>query len=209
MKHEWRKQEKKFYLSKQKPEILEIPTFKFFLIEGNGNPNDNLFAEYVGVLYSLAYAVKMSPKKGMAPKGYFEYTVYPLEGIWDISEEAKKRTDGNFSKDDLVFQLMIRQPDFVDDDYAKMILQQTKLNKPNPLLEKVKFEKITDGLCVQMMHLGSYDSEPESFNKMLEFAEQENLARISKTHREIYLSDARKVKTEELKTTLRFQVRNK
>lgn len=108
MKHEWRKQEKQFYLPKQKPEIIKIPEFKFFIIEGKGNPNDDFFAEYVGVLYSLAYAVKMSPKKVNAPKGYFEYTIYPLEGIWDLSKEAKERTNGDFSKDDFVFKLMIR-----------------------------------------------------------------------------------------------------
>lgn len=90
-----------------------------------------------------------------------------------------------------------------------MILLQTQENKPNSLLEQVKFEKMKDGQCVQMMHLGSYDSEQDSFSKMQEFTEQENLLRISKTHREIYLSDARKVNAEKLKTILRYQVRNK
>jgi hypothetical protein len=90
MVHEWKKAEKKFYLPGTKPELIKMPAFRFFSVEGKGNPNDKSFAEYIGVLYSLSYAVKMSPKKGTAPEGYFEYTVYPLEGVWDISDEAKK-----------------------------------------------------------------------------------------------------------------------
>jgi hypothetical protein len=102
---------------------------------------------------------------------------------------------------------MIRQPDFVDEAYALKMLDKTKKQKPHELLNKVRFEKIAEGDCVQMMHIGSYDSEPESFNIMEKFAEKEGLQRISKTHREIYLSDPRRVETEKLKTVLRFQVR--
>jgi len=149
----------------------------------------------------------MSPKKGLKPKGYFEYTVYPLEGVWDLNEEAKKKFNGKFDKNDLIFKLMIRQPDFIDEQFAQMMLEQTKQKKPHDLLNKVKFEKIIDGKCVQMMHLGSYDNEPQSFKQMEDFAEQENLSRISKVHREIYLSDARKIAPEKLKTVLRFKVK--
>jgi len=207
MKHEWRKKEKEIYLPKNKPEKIQIPEYKFFTIEGAGNPNDDHFPEYIRVLYSLSYAVKMSIKKGIEPKGYFDYTVYPLEGVWDINEEAKKKFDGKFDKNDLVFKLMIRQPDFVDEQFAMMILERTKQKKFNVLLDNVKFEKITDGVCVQMMHLGSYDNEPESFKQMEDFAQQQNLNRTSKVHREIYISDARKVAPEKLKTVLRFQVK--
>jgi len=207
MKHEWRKKEKEVYLPKNKPVIIQIPEYKYFTIKGAGNPNDDHFPEYIAVLYSLSYAVKMSPKKGLEPKGYFDYTVYPLEGIWDLKEEAKKKFDGKFDKNDLVFKLMIRQPDFVDEQFAMMMLEQTKKKKPHELLSSVKFEKMTDGECVQMMHLGSYDNEPESFKQMGDFAEQQDLARISKVHREIYLSDARKVAPEKLKTVLRFKVK--
>lgn len=86
MKHEWKKTEKNFYLPKAKPERIVIPAFKFFTIEGAGNPNDSYFAEYIGVLYSLSYGVKMTVKKEQG----IDYAVYPLEGIWDISEDAKK-----------------------------------------------------------------------------------------------------------------------
>lgn len=209
MKHEWRKKEKEIYLPKNEPETIDVPEFKFFTIEGEGNPNDAFFAEYIGVLYSLSYGVKMSPKKGMEPNGYFEYTVYPLEGVWDISEEAKKLNKGKLDKNDLVFKLMIRQPDFVDEEFTAKIVESVKEKKPHELLNKVKFEKIREGKCVQMMHLGSYENEPESFKIMEDFAEGENLSRKSKTHREIYLSDARKISPEKLKTVLRFQINQK
>lgn len=111
MKYEWRKQEKNLYIPKQKPELVSIPEQKFFLIKGKGNPNENEFAEKIGVLYSLAYAVRMMPKQGCTPAGYFEYTVYPLEGIWDLTEEGKKLDTLN--KDELLYTIMIRQPDFV------------------------------------------------------------------------------------------------
>lgn len=209
MKHEWKKNEKQFYLPKNNPELITIPKFKFFTLKGMGNPNDNFFKDYVSVLYSLSYAVKMSPKKGIEPKSYFDFTVYPLEGIWDIKDEAKKTFDGTIDKNDLVFTLMIRQPDFVENDFANFIIENTKKNKPHKLLDQVKFEEIIDGDCVQILHLGSYDNEPESFELMEIFAQQNQYKRISKTHREIYLSDARKTAPEKLKTVLRFKVEKK
>ena len=148
----------------------------------------------------------MSPKKGIEPKGYFDYTVYPLEGIWDLTENAKKSIDGTVNKNDLIFKLMIRQPDFVESNFAMQILELTKKNKPHDLLEQVRFEEIVEGDCIQMLHLGSYDNEPESFRIMESFAEQANYSRKTKTHREIYLSDARKVSSDKLNTVLRFSI---
>jgi len=207
MKHDWKKNDKQFYLPKNKPETIVVPKFNFYTIEGKGNPNDDFFADYIGVLYSLSYAIKMSPKKGFAPENYEEYTVFPLEGVWDIDEEAKKNYNGSLDKNALVFKLMMRQPDFVSTGFALEAIERTKTKKPHPLLEKVKFETIEDGLCVQMLHEGSYDSEPASFMKMKEFADAKNLVRISQSHREIYLSDARKVPADKLKTVLRFLVK--
>jgi hypothetical protein len=206
MKHEWGKVEKGFYMPKNIPELICIPEFKFFTIEGKGNPNDDFFAEYIGVLYSLSYGVKMSPKKGIEPKGYFDYTVYPLEGVWDLNEDAKKSFDGTFDKNDLIFKLMIRQPDFVDYIFAMQILEQVKKKKPHDLLEQVRFEEIMEGDCIQMLHLGSYDNEPESFRNMEKIAGQEGYRRKTKIHREIYLTDARKVTPDKLKTVLRFNI---
>lgn len=206
-KHEWRKKEKALYLPKNKPEIVEVPEFNFITIRGQGNPNEEAFSDCVGTLYSVAYGVKMLPKKTAdKPSGYFDFTVYPLEGVWDIADEAKQHFSGTINKDDLVYQLMIRQPDYVDAGFFSDILDLVKQKKPNPLLCDVKFESITEGKCIQMLHLGPFDDEPASFAKMEQFAEEQGLRRLSKVHREIYLSDARKVEPAKLKTVLRFKV---
>jgi hypothetical protein len=205
-KYEWRKEEKQFYLPSTQPVKIKIPPFNYFTIHGQGNPNDKFFGEYIGVLYSLSYAVKMSPKAGIAPSTYFDYTVYPLEGVWDISDEAKKQNSKSLDKNSLVFDLMIRQPDFVTKEFAHKMIERTKEKKPHPLLEQVRFESVEDGLCVQMLHKGSYDDEPKSFALMEEFCKQNSVTRTSMTHREIYLSDARRVAKEKLKTVLRYKV---
>lgn len=202
MKYEWRKKEKDLYIPSGVPQIVEVPKQKFFVIEGKGNPNDENFAEHIGVLYAVSYGVRMMPKSGFMPEGYFEYTVYPLEGIWDMTEEGKKLD--TFHKEELIYRLMIRQPDFVNEDIAMRALKSTKDKKPHPLLEKVTFEEIEDGLCVQMLHEGSFDNEPASFEKMIEFMKTHQLERYGSTHREIYLNDARKVEKSKLKTVLRY-----
>ena len=209
MKYEWRKNEKNFYLPKATPELIKIPSFNFFAIDGKGNPNDDFFSEYIGVLYSLSYAVKMSPKSRIYSKNYFEYTVYPLEGIWDISEKAKKSKSSTLDKNEFIFTLMIRQPDFVTKDYSREIINKTKKKKPHELLDSVNFTSLEEGECVQLMHTGSYDNEPLSFKIMEEYCEKNNLIRESKRHREIYLSDVRKVPAEKLKTVLRFKIKHK
>ncbi|WFD10673.1 GyrI-like domain-containing protein [Tepidibacter hydrothermalis] len=204
MKYEWRKQAKELYLPKNKPEIVTVPSFKFFMIDGKGNPNSEDFSEAIGVLYSLSYALKMLPKKGIIPDGYFDYTVFPLEGIWDLAEEA--RTLDTLDKSKLIYTIMIRQPDFVTDDLAQEVIEIVKKKKPHPLLDKVKFNTSDDGLCIQMLHLGSYDDEPQTFSIMENYCEQNNLKRSSKIHREIYISDARKTQPDKLKTVLRFKI---
>jgi hypothetical protein len=209
MKHEWRKKEKALYIPKEKPEIITIPEFNFFTISGQGNPNNPEFSEYIGALYALSYAVKMGLKKNPVLNNYYDYTVYPLEGIWDISEEAKKTYTENtaLNKNDLVFTLMIRQPNFITKAYALEAIQSVVSKKSNPLLKKVKFEKIKEGKCIQMLHVGSYDNEPVTFKIMEDFAIKNNLDRVSKIHKEIYLSDFRKVSKEKLKTVLRFSIK--
>lgn len=209
MKHEWRKKEKGIYLPKNKPVVITIPTYQFLTIEGEGNPNHPEFSNYIQALYALSYAIKMTLKKGNELKDYSDYTVYPLEGVWDINEAAKKNFTGKIDKNDLTFKLMIRQPDFVTTAFFEEMLALTQQKKQLPLLKEVKFEKINEGKCVQMLHIGSYDDEPTSFKIMEEFAEQKNLSRLSKVHREIYLSDFRKVAAEKLKTVLRFKVEDK
>ena len=205
MKYEWKKHEKNLYLPKQIPEVIIIPKQTFFMLKGKGNPNSDSFAEKIGVLYSLAYAVRMMPKQGYTPEGYFEYTVYPLEGLWDLTEEGKK--SGTLNKDELLYTIMIRQPDFVTVDVANKAFETVRKKKPHPLLDEVTFGTIEDGLSVQMLHLGSYDDEPQSFKIMNDFIANNDLVRSSLIHREIYLSDARKVQADKLKTVLRYVVK--
>lgn len=206
MKYEWKKQDKQFYLPKNKPELITIPEMKFFTVSGEGNPNDDYFGEYIGVLYSLSYAIRMSQKKGLEPAGFYEYSVFPLEGVWSLTEKGIAQYDGTLNKDQLAFNLMIRQPDFVSEEYALETIERTKKNKPHELLEKAEFKSIEEGQCIQMLHIGPYDREAESFSMMEAYGESIGLKRLSKDHREIYLSDARKTAPEKLKTVLRFRI---
>lgn len=211
-KYEWRKQEKPLYLPKDKPEIVTVPEFQFLTVSGEGNPNGELFSECVNALYSLSYAMKMTLKKlSPPPKGYCDYTVYPLEGIWDINEQAKQNFTGEINKDDLVYTLMIRQPEFVDANFVEQMRalvseKNIKKKEINAKLPEVKFESLSEGKCVQMLHLGPFETESETFAQMEQFASEQGLTRLSKIHREIYLSDPRKVAPEKLKTVLRFSV---
>jgi len=207
MKHEWRKHEKNLYIPKQKAELITVPELKFLMINGKGNPNGEDFSERIGVLYSLAYAIRMMPKQGHTPEGYFEYTVYPLEGLWDLTE--KGRALDTLDKDELLYTIMIRQPDFVTEEVVAKAFETARKKKPHPLLDEVTFDIIEDGLSVQILHLGSYDNESESFQIMKEFINNKNLEIISLKHREIYLSDARRVEESKLKTVLRYTVRPK
>ena len=207
-KHEWRKAEKALYIPKAKPELIEVPPQKFITISGEGNPNSDPFTEHIRALYPVAYGIKMLPKKeAPIPEGYYDFTVYPLEGVWDITDEAKKTFNGTLNKDDLVFKLMIRQPDFVDAAFFEHVINVVRAKKPYPLLDEVKFETITDGKCIQMLHVGHFDNEPATFDQMEAYAQEMNVERKSKIHREIYLSDFRKTAAEKLKTVLRFQLK--
>lgn len=202
-KYEWRKKAKELYLPNQ-PTKIEVPEMKFFTIAGKGNPNSEHFKSNIEILYALSYAIRMMPKKGITPDGYFEYTVFPLEGHWDLDEEGRKLDYLN--KDHLVYKLMIRQPAFVTEDLFQYAINHVKQKRKEMDLKRVQFEHITEGLCVQSMHIGSYDEEPETFRLMEEYCLQNNLKRAEKTHREIYISDARKTPPERLKTVLRFKV---
>ncbi|NLY80417.1 MAG: hypothetical protein GX072_11185 [Lysinibacillus sp.] len=203
-KFEWRKELKELYLPGKNPVIIDVPEMKFFSLSGRGNPNGEEFQQHVETLYALAYAIRMMPKKGIIPEGYFEYTVFPLEGHWDLDEEGRKLD--YLDKDHFVYKLMIRQPDFVTEELFEYAVQSVKEKKPHLNVEEVEFETMTEGLCVQAMHIGSYDDEPKTFELMEQFCAENNLKRAEKTHREIYISDVRKTAPEKLKTVLRFKV---
>ncbi len=204
-KHEWRKHEKALYMPKTKPQVIDVPAFKFITLSGEGNPNSAAFSEHISALYSVAYGIKMQLKKAeLKPVGYQDFTVYPLEGVWDITDEAKKTFSGTINKDDLVYTLMIRQPDYVDESLFHQVIEQVQIKKPDVLLSGVEFSTLTEGLSVQMLHLGPFEDEPRSFAEMERFAQVQGLSRVSKLHREIYLSDARRVSPDKYKTILRF-----
>jgi hypothetical protein len=202
MKKEWKKTEKQIYLPGNNPTTVTIPKMKYFSITGIGNPNHSVFSEKISTLYGMAYAIRMMPKWGTAPEGYQEYTVYPLEGIWDLTTEG--RQSETLDKDQLVYKIMIRQPEFVTPAIADMARERVLKKNPTPWLDQLVFEEMEDGRCVQMMHIGTFDSEPLSFARMDAYLEAEGLVRKSKIHKEIYLSDFQKTKPEALKTVLRY-----
>jgi hypothetical protein len=144
------------------------------------------------------------PKKGITPDGYYEYTVFPLEGHWDLDEEGRKLDYLN--KENFVYKLMIRQPDFVNEELFDSAKEIIKKKKTDLNLNNVKFEPIDEGLRLQAMHLGSYDDEPKTFNKMEQYCAENGYKRIEKTHKEIYVTDPRKTTPEKLKTVLSFKV---
>lgn len=184
---------------------MEIPSILYLMISGRGNPgNSEEFQNGVSALYSLSYKIKMSPKKNRAPAGYFPYVVPPLEGLWDLPPGTDP--EAALDKDKLIWTIMIRQPDFVKQDFVEMLKEELFQKESNPALPKVRLEQSADGLCCQMMHLGSFDDEPVSFAIMEEWINEQGYERLKKSHREIYLNDFRKVTSEKLKTVLRFQV---
>lgn len=201
MKYEWKKHEKDLYVTKDSPVLLQVDKQQFIMISGKGNPNNADFSNRVSVLYALAYAIKMDYKKSVSKEDDItDFTVYPLEGVWDLQEGSE------LIKDNLLYTIMIRQPDVITKDMVDAALQKVKAKKPNPLYEEIRFDTITEGKCIQVLHIGSFDDEPASFKKLDEFASENHLKRTKKTHREIYLNNANRVEKNKLKTILRYTV---
>ncbi|EMB61928.1 GyrI-like domain-containing protein [Streptococcus mutans] len=210
MKHEWRKFEKELYGVKAKPIFLEVEEQQFITIKGKGNPNDQDFSNRVSALYALAYGIKMAYKQAMKTeqddRAVTDFAVYPLEGLWQQAKDAKEDT---LEKDKLSYTIMIRQPEFITKELVDQALDRVKIKKPNSFYESISFESIKDGKCIQVLHIGSYDDEPQSFAKMDTFAKEHGLKRSSDIHREIYLSNAQRTEKSKLKTILRYQVEEK
>lgn len=211
MKHEWKKHEKVLYGAKDSPALVDIPAQNFIMIKGSGNPNDTDFSNRVSALYSLAYAIKMDYKatalKNIISNEIHDFTVYPLEGIWMKKDDNMQLdTTNELIKDNLEYTIMIRQPDFITTEMVRAALERVKVKKPNPLYEEIFFDMIHDGKCVEILHIGSYDNEPVSFALMDKFVKENGLHRISDWHREIYLNNANRAKTDKLKTILRYKV---
>lgn len=193
---------KQFYQPNQKPTIIQIPKMKFITIEGVGDPNEEAFGQAVEALYAIAYAIKMSYKKPNPPKDYYEYTVFPLEGDWDLVDKSISES----VKSNYAYKLFIQQPDFVTFELFQMFQSEAMKKKSNPKIAAVTWEELTQGLCCQILHLGSYDSEPQSFDLMEQAIQEQGFHRISKMHREIYLSDPRRVEEAKRKTILRIAI---
>ncbi|MDO9490735.1 GyrI-like domain-containing protein [Acetobacterium sp.] len=201
-KVDYKKQFKRLYLPKRQPVLITVPPLRFAMLDGQGDPNGEVFAEAVAALYSFSYAVKMSYKSTAVPDGYYDYTVFPLEGVWDLVDKAKTSAD----KSNYAYTMMIRQPDFLTAELAARFIDEVKKKKPNEFLDQIRLEDLEEGSCCQMLHLGSYDDEPASFAQMEAFCSEHGYGRSDKTHREIYLSDPRRTETAKLKTVLRIKV---
>lgn len=201
-KVDYKKAFKALYLPKTSPGIITVPSIHFIMIDGEGDPNGEQFALATEALYSLSYTVKMSYKGENVPEGYYQYTVFPLEGVWDLVNKSLPSTD----KSNFTYTIMIRQPEFLTEELFDHFLNETKKKKTNNYLAQVRFGTISEGLCCQMLHLGSYDNESTSFELMEQFCKENGYKRISHKHREIYLSDPRKTEPDKLKTVLRYQI---
>lgn len=209
-KLDYKKEYKDIYLPKQKPMLIEMPVITYVTVDGKGDPNTSKeYHEAIELLYGLSYTIKMSKKSDDKIAGYFEYVVPPLEGLWWLDEKPEADLIGDKSK--FYWKSMIRLPEFVTKevfDHAKALL---KVKKPELNVDKVNYEIIDEGKCVQIMHHGSFDEEASSIEKIQAFITQNNLVtdiNLKRHHHEIYLSDPRRCKVENLKTVIRIPVKN-
>lgn len=207
MAFDFKKEYKEFYLPPVTPTLVDVPPANYIAVRGMGNPNDegSEYKDSIGLLYGIAFTIKMSKKGGRQIEGYFDYVVPPLEGLW-WSENGEV----NYAhKESFHFISMIRLPEFVtraDFDWA--VAEATRKKKTD--FSKVEFFHYEEGRCVQCMHIGPFDSEPITIGKMKAFAEQQGLSIVMddvRRHHEIYLSDPRKTVADKLKTVIRYPVK--
>lgn len=208
MAFDFKKEYREFYLPKNKPEIVTVPRANYIAVRGKGDPNepDGAYQRAIGVLYAVAYTLKMSYKTDHRIEGFYEYVVPPLEGFW-----RQDGIDGIDYNNKAAFQWIsvIRLPDFItEQDFAWAL--QTASQKKKLDCSAAEFLTVDEGLCVQIMHLGPFDSEPESVAQMDRFLAKNGYVNDfsdTRQHHEIYLSDARKIPPEKWKTVIRHPVR--
>lgn len=210
MAFDYKKEYKEFYLPKNKPNIVNIPKMNFIAVRGKGNPNDENgeYNKAIGILYSIAYTIKMSYKGTYKINGYFEYVVPPLEGFW--WQEGIKGVDYS-NKGTFNWISIIRLPDFVTKKDFEWAIKEVSEKKKEDF-SKAEFFTYDEGLCVQCMHIGSYDDEPKTVKLMDDFTISEGYElniTDDRMHHEIYLGDPRKNKPENLKTIIRHPIRKK
>ena len=195
-------------MPKNKPGIVEVPPMNYIAVRGKGNPNaeGSEYKQSIGLLYGIAFTIKMSKKGSHQIEGYFDYVVPPLEGLW--WQEAIKGIDYS-RKEDFRFISMIRLPDFVTkEDFGWAVEEAGRKKKED--FSKVEFFTYDEGLCVQCMHIGAYDDEPATVELMHDFMAAQGYEldiTDKRLHHEIYLSDARRVAPERLKTVIRHPVK--
>ena len=210
MAFDYKKEYKEFYLPKKKPEIVEVPPMNYIAVRGTGDPNqeDGDYKKSIGLLYAIAFTIKMSERSGHQIDGYFDYVVPPLEGFW--WQEGVEGFDYT-SKELFHWISVIRLPDFVTrDDFAWAIADATAKKKQD--FSRVEFLTIEEGLCVQMLHIGPYDDEPGSVAMMDAFIAEQGYGNDfsdTRLHHEIYLSDVRRTAPEKLRTVLRHPIRKR
>lgn len=210
MAFDFKKEFKEFYMPKNKPQIVTVPKANYIAVRGAGDPNeeDGAYKKAIGVLYAVAYTLKMSYKTDYKIKGFYEYVVPPLEGLW--WQEGIAGVDYT-NKATFQWISMIRLPEFITkEDFTWAV--QTAEAKKGMDCSSVEFITLEEGLCVQIMHMGAFDDEPETVKKMDEFIEEqgyENDFTDTRLHHEIYLSDARRVAPEKWKTVIRHPIRKK
>lgn len=217
-KLDYKKEYKDLYLPKTTPHIIEVPPMHFIMVAGKGNPNteEGEYARALELLYGLSYTIKMSKMGTEVPSGYFEYVVPPLEGLWWIDGyEISGGPIGN--KDEFRWVSLIRQPEFVTLEVFTWAKEALSKKKPGLDVDNARFETFEEGLCAQVMHLGSYDNEPATVKDLAAFIESEGYIEdisgqlepfpLQRRHHEIYLNDPRKTAPEKLKTVIRHPLR--
>lgn len=208
MAFDYKKEYKEFYMPKNKPGIVDVPAMNYIAVRGKGDPNNENgeYKQSIGLLYAIAFTIKMSKMGSHKIEGYFDYVVPPLEGFW--WQEGVQGIDYTH-KENFCWISLIRLPDFVTKaDFDWAIAEATDKKKTN--FSKVEFFTYTEGLCVQCMHLGSYDDEPSTIEILHKYAAENGYAiniTDSRRHHEIYLSDARRVPPERRKTVIRIPIR--
>lgn len=209
MAFDYKREYKEFYAPPRKPTIVDVPPMNYIAVRGSGDPNaeDGEYKQSIGLLYAIAFTIKMSKKGDHRIEGYFDYVVPPLEGFW-WQEGATGEIDYS-RKEDLSFISCIRLPDFVTgEDFEWAVSEATAKKKRD--FSKVEFLSMDEGLCVQCMHRGPYDDEPATIAKMHKFAESQGYVpdfSDKRLHHEIYLSDPRRCTPEKLKTVIRHPIR--
>ena len=205
---DYKKEYKEFYQPPKKPGIVTVPAMNFVAVRGKGDPNDpeGEYKAAMNLLYGIAFTLKMSCKGSHKIDGYFEYVVPPLEGLW---RQAGVPGVDYAHKENFEWISMIRLPEFVTrEEFDWAVAEATRKKKMD--FSKAEFFHYDEGLCVQCMHLGSYDDEPETLRQMDEFAAAQGYAvelSDQRRHHEIYLSDPRKTAPEKCKTVLRHPIR--